>query len=140
MANEEPLTFDQTISRTFAATAQSVLAACPELRSVTICLDYRGRLNDAGVARVVWVGPGLDHNITVNLNAIGDNQVTSPDAVIGSMQVLLLALRATITRAEELESALLGRLTATTTALIEKMKQYADQNPQTPTTADSPHT
>lgn len=67
------MSFDREIVAVFAEAATRAFLR-PELRSVTVVLDYVGNLNSADVPFGLWLSP--------------DGPVTDPAAISGSMQQL----------------------------------------------------
>ena len=70
--------FDKAALSRMRETAQTVIAAHPEIRSVIVVMDYKGALNDAKVDRAVWIGD--------------QGPVTAVDGLFGSLSSMLRVL------------------------------------------------
>lgn len=84
--------FDLAISEKLQAAIAPLFTEHPELRSVGVCLDYVGKLNEADVARGVWLGP--------------EGIVADPAAVVGSAQACTNLLGMILQRAQQLHEHL----------------------------------
>jgi hypothetical protein len=102
------LPFDEAAIAEMAEAAKLTLAAHPEIRSVVVAFDYRDQFSTAKVKKILWLGE--------------NGNVTAPDAVIGSMQVTLLAARFMLERADKLGESLLRQLIDAGQQLVEKQK------------------
>lgn len=97
MTDAEPAP-DKALCRALKEFAAAQLAVTPELRSVTVVLDWYGGLNDA---------PEVQHGVWV----CSDGPVSAPDAVVGSALQTLRVLQHQIDRMTEVTLALQGELT-----------------------------
>jgi len=88
----QPPPFDVAACELMREQILHVLAKHPEVRSISVSLDYFGNLNDADIHRGVWIDRS--------------GAVTAPDAIFGSLFQTLRMLDLQLHRAVELIEAL----------------------------------
>lgn len=101
--------FDQAVADELKEAILGVLVRHPEVRSVAVAIDYKGRLNDAPINHGIWIGEG--------------GRVERPDAVFGSLFQTLKLLEEMFARALALGSGLRDAVTA----LMAEVKRHDEE-------------
>ena len=100
---------DKAVCRALKEAAAAQLAVTPELRSVTVVLDWYGGLNDA---------PEMQHGVWVS----ADGPVSAPDAVVGSALQTLRVLQHQVDRMPEVILTLQKELTRLVGKVVEERR------------------
>lgn len=107
--SQTPPQFDEVIANEFLELTRRLLVQHPELRTVSVVLDYSGRLNEAGLREGIWLGRS--------------GAVQAPDALAGSAGQTLKLLSRQLERGHLLLHELESRLAAV-------MREYMDKGPR----------
>jgi len=112
--DQQKMLFEEKLQDFYRKTSDKAFLAVPELRSVVIVFDYKGKLNDApGVNKGMW------------LHAEGGAEKPA-DSIVGSAGATIQALAHIIDEQMNLYSKLSNELLEVSKALVAKKQEAED--------------
>lgn len=104
----DALQFDQKLRELFYPVCRQALLMVPELRSVLVSFDFKGKLNDVdGVGKGIWLSDSGSADRT-------------PAAVMGTLNVLLQNMSVVWNAATELQAEMNASMVQTAQAMVKQ--------------------
>lgn len=112
----DALQFDQKLQELFQPVCRQALLKVPELRSVLISFDFKGKLNDVdGVGKGIW------------LSDMGAAD-RSPAAVMGTLNVLLQNMAVVWQAANELRADMNSEIVKTVQTMVRQQETRREES------------